>query len=242
MEYPSLNVASYIANLCKENGIAYNNSKIQRLMYCCYGSVLAAYGDRLCDEYPKAWDHGPLFPKAYGYMNKGKEILYISPRLENMNVPELLVDVVKKFGEFSASSLSRWTRIKGSPWDIVVNDMEAPNSIIPDKLILDYFKQNVMVMEETKILNNDEKNKFDGLFPKKGDKVVFYSGAGKNQIVGVLDEIDIEQNTAKIQIKENIFDCSLEKGCIALAEENVSQTISRNDKKERSVEEIDRGR
>jgi uncharacterized protein (UPF0332 family) len=94
---------------------------------------------------------------------------------------------------------------------------------------------------DEKTEQTNEKNKFESLFLKKGDKVVFYSGAGKNKIVGVLDEIDIEQNTAKIQIKENVFDCSLEKGHLALAEENISQTISRNDKKERSIEEINRG-
>jgi uncharacterized phage-associated protein len=146
MEYSSLKVASYIANLCKENGIAYNNAKIQKLMYCCYGSVLAAYGERLCDEYPKAWESGPVFSKVSAYISKGKELLYISPRLEaNAGILALLADVVKKFGVFPASALSEWTQMKGSPWDIVVNNMEGANSIIPDRLISDNFKQNVVI-------------------------------------------------------------------------------------------------
>jgi hypothetical protein len=46
----------------------------------------------------------------------------------------------------SHSALSAWTHSKGSPWDVVVNDMQAPNSIIPDGIIAEYFKKNVIVI------------------------------------------------------------------------------------------------
>ncbi|MDR3280136.1 MAG: DUF4065 domain-containing protein [Synergistaceae bacterium] len=149
MKYPSLHVASHIANICHNDGIEFNNTKIQKLMYCCYGCVLAVYNSaRICDEYPRAWTYGPVFPRVFSYINKKKDILVIG----NLNAPDdilkLLTDVVAAFGKYTANSLSAWTHKKGSPWDIVVNDMDAPNSIIPDDLILEYFKQNVVVMDK----------------------------------------------------------------------------------------------
>ena len=69
MEFYSLHVASYIANLCEKNGLSYNNTKIQKLLYCAYGCILAAYNQRLCDERPRAWKHGPVFPRVFAYIN-----------------------------------------------------------------------------------------------------------------------------------------------------------------------------
>jgi uncharacterized phage-associated protein len=144
-EYKSLDVASYIVNFCRDNAIEYNNTKIQKLMYCCYGSILALFSKRLCDEYPRAWQYGPVFPRVYNYFNKGKDILSICPNLDaDPEWISLIHDVIKTFGGFSASALSAWTHVKGSPWDRVVNDMAAPNSIIPDDLIAKYFKEYVI--------------------------------------------------------------------------------------------------
>ena len=148
MEYPSLHVASHITNFCRENSIIFNNTKVQKLMYCCYGGVLAIYSKRLCDEYPRAWKHGPVFPRVYTYFNKGKDIMNLCPRLSaDDDVLSLLDEIVKNFGGFSASALSAWTHTKGSPWDAVVNEFKAPNSIIPDDLILKYFTENVIVVQ-----------------------------------------------------------------------------------------------
>jgi uncharacterized phage-associated protein len=110
--------------------------------------VLAVYEKRLCDEYPRAWTYGPVFPRVFSYINKKKDILAIGNLTATDAVLDLLADVVKAFGKYTANSLSSWTHKKGSPWDIVVNEMDAPNSIIPDDLILEYFKQNVVVMDE----------------------------------------------------------------------------------------------
>jgi len=80
---------------------------------------------------------------------KGRDIKSLCPRLDaDESVLSLLDEVVKSFGKFYASALSEWTHIKGSPWDKVVNEMEAPNSIIPDALIADYFRQHVFVGQD----------------------------------------------------------------------------------------------
>ena len=145
MKYSSLNVASHVANLCVANGYDYNNTKIQKLLYCCYGCVLAAYGQRLCDEYPRAWQFGPVFPRVFSYINKGRDILAVCPKLDApAGLLSLIEDVIKTFGNYSASALSSWTHIVGSPWDVVVNAMDDPNGIIPDDLIAEYFSANVV--------------------------------------------------------------------------------------------------
>jgi uncharacterized phage-associated protein len=145
MEYFSLYVASHIANLCKNSQFVYNNTKIQKLMYCGYGSVLVLCGKRLCDEHPRAWQYGPVFPRVFKFMNKGKDILPLCPRLDAPNeILSAIDEAVKAFGAFSASSLSSWSHKGGSPWDTVVNTLEDPNGIIPDTLIAEYFQKHVI--------------------------------------------------------------------------------------------------
>lgn len=140
MQYPSLKVASEIARICRAERIHYNNTKLQKLLYCCYGCCLVAFDARICDEYPKAWQYGPVFPRVFRYMNKGKDIL--SPDL-TLNAPEfvqvLLRDVVLTFGQYTAGALSNWTHEDGSPWAFVVKEMEEPNGTIPDDKIRQYF-------------------------------------------------------------------------------------------------------
>jgi uncharacterized phage-associated protein len=145
VEYFSLNVASHIANLCKNNQFVYNNTKIQKLMYCAYGSVLVLCDKRLCDEHPRAWQYGPVFPRVFSFINKGKDILSLCPRLEApAETLSIINDAVNAFGKFTASSLSIWSHREGSPWDTVVNILEDPNAVIPDDLIKDYFKKYVV--------------------------------------------------------------------------------------------------
>jgi uncharacterized phage-associated protein len=208
MEYPSLSIASYIANICKENNMTYDDSKIQRLMYCCYGCVLAAYGERLCDEYPRAWAYGPVFLKVHKHISEKKEILYISPHLENTSedVLELLTDVVKKFGMFTTSSLSKWVCAAGSPWDIVVNELDAPNSIIPDDLISNHFKRNVLSLEK-----EDEKEvKQD--FRLRGSNAI---------LTGSVKEIG--ETTATVRVGDKDLTIRQEKFDISPSKTSVSQ-------------------
>ena len=57
----SLQATAYIVKRCDEKGIALNVTKLQKLMFCCYGAVLGKFGLRLIDEYPVAWQYGPVF-------------------------------------------------------------------------------------------------------------------------------------------------------------------------------------
>jgi uncharacterized phage-associated protein len=104
---------------------------------------------RLCDEYPRAWQYGPVFPRVFQYMHKGKDLLSINPPEFDPRAEDLIIEVVKTFGVYTAQSLSEWSHSKGSPWDTVVNVLaDDPGgglgNFIPDDLIADYFRQNII--------------------------------------------------------------------------------------------------
>lgn len=149
-ELDSLEVASFIARLCNQKGYRYNNTKIQKLLYCCYGSVLAAYGERLCDEYPRAWQYGPVFPRVFKYIQKkkGKIEDYCLDLNADQSLKSFLSKVIDIFGKYNAVPLSEWTHKKGSPWDQVVNcidgEGEGLGNFIPDGIIEQYFKEHVV--------------------------------------------------------------------------------------------------
>lgn len=148
MPFNSLDVASFIATVCNEQGFHYNNTKIQKLLYCCYGGVLAVYNQRLCDEYPRAWQYGPVFPRVFNFISKRKGTLesritdfYLDEELDSF-----LRKIIKVFGKYNAVPLSEWTHKDGSPWDKVVNGIDGGglNNFIPDDIIRDYFREHVI--------------------------------------------------------------------------------------------------
>jgi len=146
----SLVVASYIATLCDKKRFDRNNTKIQKLLYCCYGCTLAAFNERLCDEHPCAWRYGPVFPSVFRHIRK--DFLFPINACEcgiSEVMKPFLEKVIDAFGQYSASRLTAWSHKPNSPWDIVINEMHSPNGIIPDDLIRKYFSdEKIVVMDE----------------------------------------------------------------------------------------------
>lgn len=71
----SIDVAAFIAKYVANKNQYINLTKLQKLMYCVYGAVLAFTGDHICKEHPKAWEHGPVFCKLYDYAKKHCELI-----------------------------------------------------------------------------------------------------------------------------------------------------------------------
>lgn len=146
--YDSRDVAAYIAQQCQELGLSYTNTKIQKLTYCVYGTMLAWKNRVVCNEAPKAWDYGPVFPKVFKHIYKKNEIADFSNDVANSNDVDLknaVKAVLNHFGDWTASSLSAWTHLEGSPWWKVIKEQESGwNSLIPDEYISTYFKENVL--------------------------------------------------------------------------------------------------
>lgn len=153
--YDSRDVAAYVAQQCKAQGIQYNNTKMQKLLYCAYGILLAWNGERICDEYPRAWQYGPVFPKVFNYFQRHGDVADYSHDVavgDNADVRDAVTSAISAFGQYPANKLSAWTHKKGSPWDRTVNGDEVNeaaglNGFIPDEFIKDYFMDKVLVHE-----------------------------------------------------------------------------------------------
>ncbi len=147
--FDSRDVAAYIAQQCRENGYSYNNTKIQKLLYAAYGTLLAWKGRRICDEYPRAWAYGPVFPKVFQWIHKGNgDIAKYSTVVGDQADEDLqtaVVKVVAVYGRHTASTLSSWSHMDGSPWWRVIKDEQAGwNSFMPDEYVATYFKENIL--------------------------------------------------------------------------------------------------
>lgn len=151
----SIKVGKYILSLCKEAGIYMNQTKLQKLMYVVYGAYLANDDERLCDEHPKAWPFGPVFPKVQKYFAKSENFTEVSPSLskteefksltENEKLNNVITSVIKVFGHYSAKDLSEWSHKNGSPWVIALNSNNGQwNSEISDEVIKSYFLNHVI--------------------------------------------------------------------------------------------------
>ncbi len=149
----SIKIAKHIAYLCDEfnrkdtTDYEYNATKIQKLLYICYGVVLACTGKRLTDESPVIWPYGPVFPKA---LNDFKKNNFKSKYAEeddglDESIKEILSVSVGFFGKFKAGQLSTWSHSEGSPWDIVASiENSGWNQKIPDGILKSYFEKEVV--------------------------------------------------------------------------------------------------
>lgn len=70
MEFRSSEVMAYILNYGNSHEHPLNKTQAQKLLYCCYGAILAQFDERLTDEHPKAWPYGPVFPRTVNDINK----------------------------------------------------------------------------------------------------------------------------------------------------------------------------
>lgn len=143
----SLDVAAYIAQECQKKNIEYNNTKIQKLLYCAYGIMLAWKNERICNEYPRLWPYGPVFPRVFKYINHDNQIEnYSSEFAQRATDNEKLVieKTIERYGKYSATALSNWSHNPVSPWSRVKEEGAPWNSFIPDEYIRAYFKEHVL--------------------------------------------------------------------------------------------------
>ncbi len=145
--FGSKDVAAYIAQECTRRGLDYNNTKIQKLLYCAYGCLLAWKDERICDEYPRLWPYGPVFPKVFKFINKGGDIASLSSDFAKDAPDDMKLVVEKtidKFGGYSAKALSDWSHNPMSPWSRAKAEGATWNSFIPDDYIAEYFREHIL--------------------------------------------------------------------------------------------------
>lgn len=145
MEYRSSYVMAYILKYCRDHAITANKTKVQKLLYCCYGVFLAKFDERLTDEHPKAWMYGPVFPRTFNDINKGRLTVGMANQFEQDCEPDKLSVINKTidvFGKYSAGALSNWSHLDGSPWS-----KADPLASLDDREVGIYFKPYLEVVE-----------------------------------------------------------------------------------------------
>lgn len=119
MEFKSTCAMAFVIATCNRERIPINRTKAQKLLYCCYGTMLAATGERLTDEHPRAWPFGPVFPRTFEAVNRKALTVEMVRAVEEACDPEVLAVLEKMlrfFGTYTSEQLARWSRKSGSPW------------------------------------------------------------------------------------------------------------------------------
>ena len=146
-EFRSSDVMAYILYKADQDNHPINKTQAQKLLYCCYGLIMASFDERLTDEHPKAWPFGPVFPRTLNDINKrrlnvGMAKSFIAACPANWML--LINQTIEAFWDYSATALSNWSHRKGSPWD------EAdPLTALDDREIRNYFAPYVPVITKT---------------------------------------------------------------------------------------------
>jgi uncharacterized phage-associated protein len=145
--YDSVLFAKYLLALSYEKKQPLNMTKLQKLMYILYGYYLAKDNNRqIVDESPRIWPFGPVFPKVHKKVETTKLANITDPLFQQLNSDEdlntVMGAVIDKYAPFTATQLSNWSHMEGSPWDKTVKEFgEKWNTIIPNQFIVEYFSR-----------------------------------------------------------------------------------------------------
>lgn len=146
-EFDSKDVMAYILTKCENENIFVNLTKLEKLLYCCYGAILAKYDARLTSEHPQAWPYGPVFPQTFIAFRNG-EITAGQGNSFRQNCPpewlSLIDEVIAVFGKYKASQLSAWSHKEGSPWYKASSGGRVMQAPLDDFQIRQYFRENVL--------------------------------------------------------------------------------------------------
>jgi uncharacterized phage-associated protein len=165
MPYGAKGVANYLLELAKIDGKDLDPMKIQKLVYFGHGWCLALKDAPLIAERIEAWRYGPVIRELYNAFRDAGSGPITHPALEAqvvnrkmvIRIPsisdqeddgqvdkqfarELMDEIWKVYGEFSAVQLSNLTHAEGTPW-AETWAAKGMNSIISDEVIKEYFKK-----------------------------------------------------------------------------------------------------
>ena len=141
-EVDSVEFAIYLNQKATELGLSVNVTKIQKWLYICYGIYLAAKGEQLLTERPKAWEFGPAFPRVHKKQKKNNGSLNGLPMSISADslgkYDEVIIPVLDHFGTWTASGLVAWTHEEGKAWHKKYHNDEKYASLDNHDIILDF--------------------------------------------------------------------------------------------------------
>lgn len=172
MGYSAKAIANYFLELGKKEKKPITPLKIQKLVYIAHGWHLGITGEPLvADEYPEAWQFGPVFPSLYHefkhfrgspIQEPAQELILTEPveswdwdwdRLdsrtpeidkEDAELRQFLEQIWRTYGEHSGSKLSSMSHGKGTPWNETrKREGDIINATIRNEDIREFYKKKV---------------------------------------------------------------------------------------------------
>lgn len=140
-----VDIASFVTKFCACNNYFINITKLQKLVFCCYGVSLATLDTRICKEHPKTWTNGPVFTKIYKAQTLWQGVIdNLITHNPKTSLPSDVYDLMTKtldvFVKYNAGQLVRWTKQLGSPWEQTVKS-KGYFCKMDDMTIKNYFEK-----------------------------------------------------------------------------------------------------
>ena len=134
--------ARNIAKFFYEKNNELTEKQLQKLTYYTYVWYLIKFKQRLFNESPQAWIHGPVFMSIYKDIKNNNLATAESIDLEKNKDIKLVLEVVDKYyGKYSGNDLERMTHSE-MPWKNARKGLRATEKSqnkISDKDILEYY-------------------------------------------------------------------------------------------------------
>lgn len=147
-------IASELIKLASADGRAFDQMKLQDLVYIAHGWCLAITGEPLTGDRPEAFEHGPEYRRLADALARwgvepvtshalveqagdySKSDATLSAVIElDAREHAILEKVYTDYGRLRTSQLATITRGKGTPWDRVFADGAGKRRDIPHQLI-----------------------------------------------------------------------------------------------------------
>lgn len=151
----ALDAANYLIYLMNDSCEDLTNMKLNKLLYYAQGFYLKKYGIPMFEDEIEAWEHGPVISSVY------------SAYKENSNRPitkwdedrialvqgeqvQILFDVAREYGKYTAGALRNMTHALKSPWDQIY-EKGQPHKIIPNSIIKQYFDDEMQEIKPVEL-------------------------------------------------------------------------------------------
>ncbi|MCE9552028.1 MAG: DUF4065 domain-containing protein [Planctomycetes bacterium] len=162
MAFESKAVANHLLDLAKCDGQSLSPMRVIKLAYIAHGWHLALTGSMLVDEYPEAWQYGPVIPSIYHeFKHFGNSpvttpalrldlrsrtlVPYRLPTTTDAESARVVLDRIwEVYKPFDALQLSAMTHKEGTPWFITWHEKggkDVRGKDIDTKLIKDHYEQ-----------------------------------------------------------------------------------------------------
>ena len=161
--YAAKAVANYFLKQYGKSGIT--PLKIQKLVYIAHGWNLAYHDEPLVDdEYPEAWEYGPVFSSLYHEFKYRGRLPIVDPATVvgtdgrthvptvNEDSHRLLDKIWEEYGDMSGFQLSALCHQPGSPWD---NARQRANGRMNEHIDDDEIRQHYLAILEDNRADRD---------------------------------------------------------------------------------------